>query len=64
MACFSPTIVASGHEIGTWKRAGTTKKLKIEPFPFATFDATQRKGFGGAVKSYGQFLGSGADVDL
>lgn len=41
---FRPTIVKAGRVVGTWKRAGTKAKPRVEVQPFAELDTSDQAG--------------------
>jgi winged helix DNA-binding protein len=54
---FAPVLVSHGRVIGTWRRSQTTKRVTVEPRPFAGIGAPQRARIGRGIAAYGRFTG-------
>jgi hypothetical protein len=53
----SPTIVAAGRVVGTWRRTLTRGAVCVEPALFAPLARPKARAFAAAVRRYADFLG-------
>jgi hypothetical protein len=60
---FKPTIVRDGFVVGTWKRSGTARQVRLQVQPFAKLSQRTRTGFVREAVRYGSFLGVPVSVD-
>jgi len=59
---FLSTIVVRGEIVGTWRRAPSARRVRVDAVPFASLSIADRRAFDRALDRYGAFIGLPVDA--